>query len=174
MDKNVYLNEYCELKEQASLKESKLEEFINNWLNGNSKMPLKIVEDTVNKANEQIIEMKKEAKNYLKKYEIIVKEEQLQQQHLQSSKFARMLLQEKLGVDTSSYIITGGVLSTNASESHLIGREKTPEEIELDKNVALTTLREKVLSREITLAEASKLKKDIELAYETNNLGMKR
>lgn len=80
-----------------------------------------------------------------------------------------MRLKNILGVDTSSIAITGGVLSSNANESHLIGREKTAEEVELDKQIALSTLREKVVKNEITLAQASQLKNDIENSYGINN-----
>ena len=74
-----------------------------------------------------------------------------------------------LGVDTSSIVITEGVLSSNENESHLIGREKNAEEVELDKQIALSTLREKVVKNEITLAQASQLKNDIENSYGINN-----
>ena len=74
-----------------------------------------------------------------------------------------------LGVVTSSIVITGGVLSSNANESHLIGREKNAEEVELDKQIALSTLREKVVKNEITLAQVSQLKNDIENSYGINN-----
>ena len=66
-------------------------------------------------------------------------------------------------------VITGGVLSSNASESHLIGRDKTAEELEIDKQVALTTLRERIAKKEISLAEASQLKNDIESYYGINS-----
>ena len=48
-------------------------------------------------------------------------------------------------------------------------RETSAEEVELDKQIALSTLREKVVKNEITLAQASQLKNDIENSYGINN-----
>ena len=113
--------------------------------------------------------MRSEAENYKIEFDRLSKEEKLKQEQLQSSNAFKMRLRDMIGVDTSSIVITGGFLSSNANESHLIGREKTAEEIELDKQIALSTLREKVAKKEITLAQASQLKNDIENSYGINN-----
>ena len=80
-----------------------------------------------------------------------------------------MRLRFQLGVDTDKMVITGGILSSNANESHLTGRDKTPEELEINRQIALTALREKVVKKEVSLAEASQLKNDIENYYGKNN-----
>ena len=66
-------------------------------------------------------------------------------------------------------VITGGILSSNANESYLTGRDKTAEELEIDRQVALAALREKVVRKEVSLMEASQLKSDIENYYKRNN-----
>ena len=114
-------------------------------------------------------QIRTEAEKYQSEFDRISKEEQLQQEQLESSKFAEMRLRFQLGVDTDKMVITGGILSSNANESHLTGRDKTPEELEIDRQIALTALREKVAKKEVSLAEASQLKNDIENYYGKNN-----
>lgn len=169
MGKLEYIDRYCELLDQANEKEAKLEAFVQNWLSGNSEMSSEFLEQLVIEVNDQIAQMRSEAENYKIEFDRLSKEEKLQQEQLQSSNAFKMRLRDMIGVDTSSIVITGGFLSSNANESHLIGREKTAEEIELDKQIALSTLREKVAKKEITLAQASQLKNDIENSYGINN-----
>lgn len=169
MGKLEYIDRYCELLDQANEKEAKLEAFVQNWLSGNSEMSSEFLEQLVIKVNDQIAQMRSEAEKYKIEFDRLSKEEKLQQEKLQSSNAFKMRLRDMIGVDTSSIVITGGFLSSNANESHLIGREKTAEEIELDKQIALSTLREKVAKKEITLAQASQLKNDIENSYGINN-----
>ena len=169
MGKLEYTERYCELLEQANEKEAKLEAFVQNWLNGNSEMSSEVLEKLIIKVNDQIAQMRFESEKYKIEFDRLSKEEKLQQEQLQSSNALKMRLRDMIGVDTSSVVITGGFLSSNANESHLIGREKTAEEIELDKQIALSTLREKVAKKEITLAQASQLKNDIENSYVINN-----
>ena len=80
-----------------------------------------------------------------------------------------MRLRYQLSVDTGKMVITGGILSSNANESYLTGRDKTAEELEIDRQVALAALREKVVRKEVSLMEASQLKSDIENYYKRNN-----
>ncbi len=169
MGKLEYIDRYCELLDQANEKEAKLEAFVQNWLSGNSEMSSEFLEQLVIKVNDQIAQMRSEAEKYKIEFDRLSKEEKLQQEQLQSSNAFKMRLRDMIGVDTSSIVITDGFLSSIANESHLIGREKTAEEIELDKQIALSTLREKVAKKEITLAQASQLKNDIENSYGINN-----
>lgn len=169
MGKLEYIDRYCELLDQANEKEAKLEAFVQNWLSGNSEMSSEFLEQLVIKVNDQIAQMRSEAEKYKIEFDRLSKEEKLQQEQLQSSNAFKMRLRDMIGVDTSSIVITDGFLSSNANESHLIGREKTAEEIELDKQIALSTLREKVAKKEIALAQASQLKNDIENSYGINN-----
>lgn len=169
MDKWGYINKYCELLDQANEKEAKLEAFVQKWLDGEYGLSSENMEQTIIQINDQTSQIRAEAEKYKMKFDRISKEEKLEKERLESSKSAQMRLRHQLGVEADKMVITDGVLSSNASESHLIGREKTPEEIELDKQIALSTLREKVAKKEITLAQASQLKNDISNYYGINN-----
>ena len=81
-------------------------------------MSSEVLEQSIIKVSDQIAQMRSEAEKYKIEFDRISKEERLQQEQLQSS---------------------------NANESHLIGREKTAEELELDKQITLSTLIEKVV-----------------------------
>ncbi len=169
MDKWGYINKYCELLDQANEKEAKLEAFVQKWLDGEYGLSSENMEQTIIQINDQTSQIRAEAEKYKMEFDRISKEEKLEEERLESSKSAQMRLRHQLGVEADKMVITDGVLSSNASESHLIGREKTPEEIELDKQIALSTLREKVAKKEITLAQASQLKNDISNYYGINN-----
>lgn len=169
MDKWGYINKYCELLDQANEKEAKLEAFVQKWLDGEYGLSSENMEQTIIQINDQTSQIRAEAEKYKMEFDRISKEEKLEKERLESSKSAQMRLRHQLGVEADKMVITDGVLSSNASESHLIGREKTPEEIELDKQIALSTLREKVAKKEITLAQASQLKNDISNYYGINN-----
>ena len=169
MDKFEYINKYCELIQQANEKEAKLESYVQKWLSGESVLSSDTLEQTITTVNDQISQIRTEAEKYKSEFDRVSKEEQLQQEQLESSKTAEMRLKFQLGVDTGKMVITGGILSSNANESHLTGRDKTPEELEIDRQIALTTLREKVAKKEVSLAEASQLKNDIENYYGKNN-----
>ncbi len=169
MDKFEYINKYCELTQQANEKEAKLESYVQKWLSGESVLSSDTMEQTIVTVNDQVSKIRTEAEKYKSEFDRISKEEQLQQEQLESSKSAERRLKFQLGVDTSKMVITGGILSSNANESHLTGRDKTPEELEIDRQIALTTLREKVVKKEVSLAEASQLKNDIENYYGKNN-----
>lgn len=168
MEKNEYIYKYCELIEQANEKEAKLESYVQEWLSNESVLSSNTMEQTIISINDQIAQMRMEAEKYKKEFERLSKEEQLKQEQLESSKAIKMRLKQQLGIDTSQIVITDGILSANANESHLVGREKTKEELEIDKQIAISTLREKVVKKEITLAQASKLKNDINSYYGTS------
>lgn len=169
MNKYEYWNKSCELLEQANEKEAKLEAYVQNWLSGASGLSSDVLEENIIKANDQISQLRSEAEKLKLEFDRLSKEEKLQQEQLESSKTIGMRLRYQLGINTDKMVITSGVLSSNASESHLIGRDKTAEELEIDKQVALTTLRERIAKKEISLAEASQLKNDIENYYGTNS-----
>lgn len=169
MNKYECWNKCCELLEQANEKEAKLEAYVQKWLSGEGVLSSETMESTIMTVNDQISQIRSEAEKFKLEFDRLSKEEKLQQEQLESSKTAEMRLRYQLGVDTGKMVITGGVLSSNANESHLIGRDKTAEELEMDRQVVLTTLRERVAKKEVSLAEASQLKNDIENYYGKNN-----
>lgn len=80
-------------------------------------------------------------------------------------KSARISVKNHFSISPDEVIITGGILSSNANKSHLIGREKTEEELEYERSQLLNNIKLKVMTKEITLAEASKLVQDVNIAY---------
>ena len=169
MNKLEYIDEYCDLIQQANEKEAKLEAYVQKWLSGESVLSSDTLEQTITRVNDQISQMRTEAEKYKLEFERISKEEQLKQENIESLKSTEMRLRYQLSVDTGKMVITGGILSSNANESYLTGRDKTAEELEIDRQVALAALREKVVRKEVSLMEASQLKSDIENYYKRNN-----
>lgn len=162
MNKDDFLKKYDELTMAYQDKEAKLEVEVQKWLNGSSSLSDTSMEQLIETVNNQVEELKTLASRVMDEYLRISKEEMELKEGLLSAKTA-----VKTFLDTSldEMVITDGVLSSNASESHLVGREKTLEEKEKDKQAALAEIRNKVANKEITLSEASKLKNDVELIY---------
>lgn len=169
MNKYECWNKYYELLEQANTKEAKLEAYVEKWLQGEGLLSSDVLEQTIITVNDQISQIRNEAEKFKQEFDRLSKEEKLEQEKLKSSRLTEIRLKQQLGIDTSKIVITGGTLSANANESHLIGREKTLEELEVDKQTALAVLREKVAKNEISLADASKLKNDINNNYDIDN-----
>ena len=61
--------------------------------------------------------------------------------------------------------IVGGVISSNASESHLIAEKKTNEQMDSERQQMLDQLKEKVKSGELSLAQASELSAKINSSF---------
>ena len=116
----------------------------------------------VDTVNAQIEELKAQANSVNNEYMKICMEESLEEQGLKS---AKMSVRFNLGFSPDEPIITGGVISSNAAESHLIGRQKTQEELAFEREDALAEIRTRVANKQITLAQASKLKNDVDIAY---------
>lgn len=146
------------LHSQACDKEAKMESFVQKWLNDESEINNESMQQLLDSVTEQVAELKRQAEAAWKEYKELDSEISLRQNAVYS-------VRTNLGVSPDEIVITGGVLSPNASESHLIGRSKTYEELELDRKIALAKIRTKVATKEITLAQASKLKNDINIAY---------
>lgn len=177
MTKEELLNKWNELTLAYTDKEVKLEAYVQKWLDGDSALSAESIQQLIDTATQQIEEAKAAAKQAIEEYTRMSKEEMLRNEGLVS---AKRIVKSQFGVSPDEIVITGGTLSANASESHLTGRNKTPEELEADRQYALAEIRTRVANKEITLAEASKLKSDVNIAYgyEQQNLdmssGMKR
>lgn len=169
MDKYEYYNKYCDLLKQAEEKEAKLEVLIQKWLAGEGDVNSNIMNRLITSVDEQITKIRDEAQNCKLEYERLFEEEQLQEQKETYAKESEMRLRYQLGIEISKMVIDGGILSSNSSESQLLGRDKTPEELEMDKEIVMNVLREKVSKKEIDLAQASQLKSDIEAYYGKSN-----
>ena len=159
MNKFEYIDKYCDLIQQANEKEAKLEAYVQKWLSGESVLSSDTLEQTITRVNDQISQMRTEAEKYKLEFERISEEEQLKQENIESLKSTEMRLRYQLSVDTGKMVITGGILSSNANESYLTGRDKTAEELEIDRQVALAALREKVVRKRSLLNGSISIKK---------------
>lgn len=158
MNSNEIYKNYLEaLRERAEL-ENKIENFIERWKNGDTTISNDTVQQTVDKGYQRLEE--------LRKVEAKLHAEYMQQEQMEESKKnADISVQHNLGVRPTQYETNLGVLSSKASESHLIATEKSPEQIEQEKNQLLNTIKARVQSGEITLSEASKLVNDVNISY---------
>ncbi len=151
-----------ELTQTYIAKEAKLEAFIQKWLDDELALDNKQVEGLIDQTAQEIDRLKKEAEIVINECIRKKEEEMLKEQNLID---AKRTVRSQFNISPDEMIFTGGVLSPNASESHLTGRNKTPEELEVDRQYALAEIRSRVAKKEISLAEASKLKQDVNLAY---------
>lgn len=155
------LNKSDELTVAWMDKQAKLDNYVQRWLNGEVQMSSEGMQQLVDSALQQIEQLKAQATQFQNEYMKIAEEEAMRRNAVISVK-------NNFGVSPEEIIISGGVLSFNAIESHLEGRSKTPEELENEKTQLLASIREKVTKKEISLAEASKLRNDVDLAYGKN------
>lgn len=152
------LNKYEELTEEWMNKYVDLDNYVEQWLNGEIQITSDEIQQFVDKENEQIEQLKIAAAGILQDYSKIIKEEVMR-------KSAKISVKHHFSISPDEVIITGGVLSSNANESHLVGREKNEEELECERSQLLNNIKLKVMTKEITLAEASKLVQDVNIAY---------
>ena len=152
------LNKSDELTTAWMDKQAKLDNYVQRWLNGEVQMGVEGMQQLVDNASQQIEQLKSQAAQFQKEYMKVAEEEAMR-------KNAVISVRNNFGVSPDEIIITGGVLSSNANESHLEGRNKTPEELEIEKMQLLASVREKVTKKEISLAEASNLVQKINIAY---------
>ena len=157
-----YLNKYAELTEAWSDKQAKLDRYVERWLKGEVQMSSDQIQQLMDSTNEQIEQLKAAADQAQSNYVRAINEEAMRRNAVSS-------VRNRFGVSPNEVIITGGVLSSNASESHLIGREKSEEELQQEREKLLNDIKLKVMQKEITLAEASKMSQDVNIAYGLSN-----
>ena len=158
MTREELLNKSDELTLAWMDKQAKLDNFVQRWLNDEVQMSAKGVEQLIDSATQQIEQLKTQATQFQSEYMRITQEEAMRRHAVISVRY-------NFGVSPDEMIITGGVLSSNANESHLTGRNKTPEELEDERTQLLASVREKAMKKEISLAEASKLAQNINISY---------
>lgn len=159
MDTMELLTKYAQLTETWMEKEAKLEVYIENWLDDKLDASLEQMEQFVNNERQQIEQLKKQSEQVQAEY-LRIKQEEAMRKH------ANDVVRKEFGTTPGEVIITGGVLSSNPRESHLIGRTKTKEELVQEKEQFLSNIKSRVISKEITLAEASKLSHEVKIAYD--------
>lgn len=145
------------LNERAEL-ESKIEYFIEKWKNRETFLSNELVQDAMEKGYERLEGLRKiEGKLHT--------EYMAQEQKDEEKRLVDISVEYKLGERPTNMNIVGGVLSSNANESHLIAEQKSPEQLKQEKSQMLEKIKLKVQNGEISLAEASKLTHDVNIAF---------
>lgn len=158
MSSRELYQKYLEAEKERFELENKIDVFVQKWANGETTLSTKLVEETVNKGYDRLED--------LKQLESQLHTEYMNQDKKEEEKsHADISVRHNLGVMPSQTEITGGVLSSNANESHLVGQQKTPEQLEQEKNYLLSQIKNKVMNKEISLADASKLTADVNNSY---------
>ena len=142
-------------------KQAKLDNYVQSWLNGEVQMSVDGVQQLVDSTTEQIEQLKTQASKFHVEYMRMTQEEAMRRN-------AVITVRHNFCVSPDEVIITGGILSPSANESHLTGRNKTLEELEDERTQLLASVREKTMKKEISLADASKLAHNINMAYSTS------
>ena len=158
--KELY-QEYNKIFNERVNLENKINEFIKKWQEGNNTLSTKEVENIVEKGYERLESLKKQEEELHEAYQ---KQEE-QEKNIQSSSIS---IKHHLNTRPTTLNITDGVLSSDASKSHLTANSKTEEELHKDKENLLNTLKEKVIKGEISKETASKLIADINTIYNSD------
>ena len=158
MTRMELLDKYALLTDAWMDKEAKLENFVQRWLDGEIQMSAESIQKLVDTTTLQIEQLKIQAAEVHSEYMRVTQEEAMRKHAVRTVRY-------NFGVSPDEIIITGGVLSSNADESHLIGKSKTPEELEEEGKLLLAIVKEKAMKKETTLARASELSRSIKIAY---------
>lgn len=155
--RDLYQKYLESLNERADL-ENKINAMIKKWADGETVFDTKIIEDAVEKGNLRLDELRKTEE---KLHNDFINQDEKEE----TKKHADISVQHHLGINPSDLEITSGVLSSDAKESHLIGQKKSQEQLSNEKVQLLNEIRTKVMNKEISLAEASKLTNDVNISY---------
>lgn len=153
--------EYIEAFGKRANFEEGLKAFIDKYKGKNSGFRQTQIDDAINKGYQRLSEMKQK--------EDILKEQYDREIAKTENKQAFVTcIHHYLGVMPSEYETTDGVLSSNASDSHLNAKRKTDEQLSGEGIALLAAVSSKVKKGEIPLSVASKLIKDIGDFFGTN------
>ena len=150
---------YIEAANERYALENKINEYIEKWKNGETALSTKSVEQAIEKGYERLED--------LKRIEESIHQDLVQMSALEEQKeSADIGIRNVFGEAPTDMNIVGGVLSSNASESHLIAEKKTNEQMSLEKQQMLDQLKEKVKSGELSLAQASEMSAKINSSFD--------
>lgn len=150
---------YIESTNERYTLENKINDYIEKWKNGEIILSTEQVEKVVEKGYERLED--------LKRIEESIHQDFIQMTSLEEQKkLADIGIRNALGEAPSNMNIVGGVLSSNASESHLIAEKRSDEQMGFEKQQMLEQLKEKVRNGEITLAQASELSARINSSFD--------
>ena len=159
-------NKFYKIIEERILEEKKLDKFINDWLNGNLELDSKQIENIIDNKTSYIEKLKTDEAKMWFTYQNAL----LEEQKLHNSERA---IKHKFNASPDQLIINNGILSKNVENSYLIGRKKTKEELEQEKQNLISIIKSRVMRKEITFAQASKLLADINIVYNLENIESK-
>ena len=165
MTREDLLQKYNELCLMADAKDKQVNDICYSWGNLEKKYSDAEIKMMIEKLESESEQLRTQANSYLFQYEEIISQDKAKRQAIIDAKVS---VKNQFGTSPDDIIITGGVLSANANESHLTGRQKTAEELEFERTKLLASIREKAMKKEISLAEASKLSQDVNMAYGVN------
>ena len=149
---------YIEAANERYALENKINNYIEKWKNGETVLSTKSVEQAIEKGYERLED--------LKKIEESIHQDFVQMNALEEhKKSADIGIRNVFGEAPNDMNIVGGVISSNASESHLIAEKKTNEQMDLERQQMLDQLKEKVKSGELSLAQASELSAKINSSF---------
>lgn len=150
---------YIESTNERYALENKINEYIEKWKNGETFLSTEQVEKVLEKGYERLED--------LKKIEESIHQDFIQMSSLEEQKKSVDIgIRNVFGEAPTNMNIVDGVLSSNASESHLIAEKKTDEQMSLEKQQILDQLKEKVRNDEINLAQASELSSKINSSFD--------
>lgn len=159
MNSNEIYNNYLKVLQERTKLENKIASFVEKYQSGAKNMSNETFQQTVNKGYERL--------DILKKREESLHTQYLQQQQKEQDKYSSdIMVGNNLGINPSDTKIIGGVLSSNANESQLIGRHKTKLELENEKKQLLSDIKFRTMNHRISLAEASKLTNAVNTSYD--------
>lgn len=165
MTRENLLQKYNELSLLADEKDKQISNICYNWEVLRKKYSDVEIEMMIENLEIASKDLRTQANAYFSQYAILIEQDRAKYQAIIDAKKS---VKKQFGTSPDDIVITGGVLSSNASQSHLIGRSKTASEIEQEKNQLLDVIKSRAMAKEITLAEASKMAQEVNIAYGTD------
>lgn len=174
MNTNEIYKEYLKTLNERIELETKIEDFVEKWKNGETSLSNESIQQAMEKGYERLEALKKQVESFEASLSLYDQKEN-------DKKMADISVQYHLRERPTNMNVIGGVLSSNANESHLVAEPKSPKQLKQEKNQMLANIKSKVQSGEISLAKASKLTHDVNTAFsyydeptETNTNGIHR
>ena len=159
--KELY-DKYIEVMNARVELENKENEVIEKWKNGSIILSTESVEKVIEKGHARL--------EALRENEKMLHEDFLKMNFLEEQKkSADITLKTTFAQAPTDMKIVDGVIASNAKDSHLVAEKKTTEEMSLDKQEMLNTLKQRVMNGEISLEKASELSAKINSSYDFYN-----
>lgn len=159
-DLEVLYNRKRIIEESIADKEEQVNLYVFSGVQGEG------VDSKIKEIYEQIDNLNAVLKEVNKKiYDIEKSKADEQEKELVVIDDARRNVQKRLGIDPDAMVITDGVVSSNAIDSHLIGHLKTKEELEAELEWGKNKIKEMCLEGKISRPDASKLQADLVSVY---------